>query len=201
MPPELPIYIIDDEPEMCRSLALLLAAEGLDAQCFDSADIFLKRQELLPVGIIVCDVVMPGTSGVELIRNMESLARVDPVIVIAGHADVALAVETMKAGALDFVEKPFDAATILAAIAAAREVLKSRNLPTPNGVHLSHRERQVLDLVVAGLTSKEAARELGISPRTVETYRVNLLKKAGSACTAELIRFGLTTSEFADLPT
>lgn len=201
MPPEKLIYIIDDEPEMCRSLALLLAVEGLDAQCFDSADQFLECQERLPLGIIVCDVMMPGTSGVELIRAVKGLSRADPIIVIAGHADVALAVEAMKAGAFDFVEKPFQAAKILTIIAAAEEEISALDRATTNGVHLSRREQQVLDLVIAGLTSKEAARKLGISPRTVETYRVNLMKKTGASCTAELIRFGLTALSPVNLPT
>lgn len=193
MPPE-PVYIIDDEPEMCRSLSLLLSTGGVPAQSFGSADLFLDMVQHLLAGVIICDVAMPGTTGVELVRELPRRNRRDPVIVIAGHADVALAVEAMKAGAFDFVEKPFPSTTILGAVSAARQVAAEQTQGPDLLTRLSRRERQVLDLIVAGLTSKEAARRLDISPRTVETYRAKLMEKTGAACTAQLIRLGLEAS-------
>lgn len=191
MAAERPVYIIDDEPEMCRSLALLLATGGVPAQTFGCADLFLDMIDHLPTGVVICDVRMPGTSGIELLRKLAERGRSDPVIVIAGHADVALAVEAMRAGALDFLEKPFDTATIMAAVASGWRHVDDSARPASRLDTLSRRERQVLDLIVAGQTSKEAARHLSISPRTVETYRTKLLEKTGATSTAQLIRLGI----------
>ncbi len=129
MPHDASVYIIDDEPEMCRSLALLLSTGGVPARTFGSADLFLDMIDALPVGIIICDVLMPGTSGIELVRRLPQMGRSDPVVVIAGHADVPLAVEAMKAGALDFIEKPFEACTIMNAIENARRLADERAAP------------------------------------------------------------------------
>lgn len=188
---ELPIYIIDDEPEMCRSLSLLLATSGVPARSFGSADLFLDALDSLPIGVIICDVIMPGSSGLALVRALPPLDRPDPVIVIAGHADIPLAVDALKAGAFDFIEKPFEASVIGKAVAGAKSLLRDRLAARQRLDALSPRERQVLHLISQGATSKEAARALGISPRTVETYRVHLLEKTGAGSTAELIRLGV----------
>ena len=201
MAEERPVYIIDDEPEMCRSLALLLATGGVPAQTFGCADLFLDMIDHLPPGVVICDVRMPGTSGIELLRALAARGRVDPVVVIAGHADVALAVEAMRAGALDFLEKPFDTATIMGAVAAGRRQVDEAARPASRLDTLSRRERQVFDLIVAGQTSKEAARHLSISPRTVETYRTKLLQKTGAAGTAQLIRLGIEAGMHGGLHT
>jgi two-component system response regulator FixJ len=199
---ERPIYIIDDEPEMCRSLSLLLSTDGVPARSFGCGELFLDTLDHLPPGILVCDVMMPGVSGIELTRTLAKRGRTDPVIMIAGHADIPLAVEAMRAGAIDFIEKPFEGSKILSAIATAR-CWSTVHQTDFLAEKLSHRERQVLEFVVSGSTSKEIARELGISPRTVETYRNKLLEKTGASGTAQLIRFGLQASagrpSFADL--
>ena len=199
---ERPIYIIDDEPELCRSLSLLLSTDGVPARSFGCGELFLDTLDHLPPGILVCDVMMPGVSGIELTRTLAKRGRTDPVIMIAGHADIPLAVEAMRAGAIDFIEKPFEASKILSAIATAR-CWSTVHQTDFLAEKLSHRERQVLEFVVSGSTSKEIARELGISPRTVETYRNKLLEKTGASGTAQLIRFGLQASagrpSFADL--
>jgi len=199
---ERPIYILDDEPEMCRSLSLLLSTDGVPARSFGCGELFLDTLDHLPPGILVCDVMMPGVSGIELTRTLAKRGRTDPVIMIAGHADIPLAVEAMRAGAIDFIEKPFEASKILSAIATAR-CWSTVHQTDFLAEKLSHRERQVLEFVVSGSTSKEIARELGISPRTVETYRNKLLEKTGASGTAQLIRFGLQASagrpSFADL--
>jgi two-component system response regulator FixJ len=190
MPPDTPIYIIDDEPEMCRSLSLLLATGGIPARTFGSGDMFLDLLDHLPSGVVICDVTMPGTSGIELTREMVRRGRSDPIIIIAGHADVPLAVDAMKAGALDFLEKPFSADTVMQAVSAAKLFAQGHGLSAA-ATSLSKRERQVFELIMAGTTSKEAARVLGISPRTVETYRGQLMSKTKSSSTAQLIRIGL----------
>jgi len=188
--PDREIYIIDDEPEMCRSLSLLLATGGVPARSFGCGEIFLDMLDHLPPGILVCDVMMPGLSGIELTRALAERGRSDPVIIIAGHADIPLAVEAMRAGAMDFIEKPFAASTILSAIDAARSWSREHENHNLDAV-LSRRERQVLELIMTGATSKETGRQLGISPRTVETYRNKLLEKTGARGTAQLIRLGL----------
>lgn len=190
MPHDIPVYIIDDEPEMCRSLSLLLATGGVPARSFGCGDLFLDMLDHLVPGIVICDVIMPGTSGIELTRELVARGRADPVIIIAGHADIPLAVEAIRAGAIDFIEKPFEAKTILDSIAAAQ--LWAFNQQKPSQMpKLSQRERQVLELVMSGATNKETARLLGISPRTVETYRAKLFEKTGATSTAQLIRLGL----------
>jgi two-component system response regulator FixJ len=186
-----PVYIIDDEPEMCRSLSLLLATGDIPARSFGSADLFLDMLDYLAPGVIVCDVLMPGTSGIELIGILRRRDRFDPVIVIAGHADIPLAVEAMRAGAVDFLEKPFEPDVIMDAVTSARRQSDTTDRKSDLPHRLSRRERQVLELVIAGATSKEAARQLGISPRTVETYRTKLIEKTGARSTAQLVRLGL----------
>lgn len=120
MLPERPVYIIDDEPELCRSLSMLLSTDGIPARSFGCGELFLDTLDHLPPGILVCDVMMPGVSGIELTRILAKRGRTDPVIMIAGHADIPLVVEAMRAGAIDFIEKPFEASKILSAIATAR---------------------------------------------------------------------------------
>lgn len=187
---EPPIHIIDDEPDMCRSLGVLLLTRGYPSTSHPSADSFLMGMGDAPVGIIICDVRMPGLSGIEFVRRMRGAGRRDAIIIITGHADVPLAVEAMKAGAIEFIEKPFDAVTMISAIAAARDGLIGE-LQAGSGLeHLTRRERQVLELVSSGMTSKQAARTLSISHRTVETYRNKLLEKTGASNTAELVRIG-----------
>ncbi|WP_145118941.1 response regulator transcription factor [Sphingomonas panaciterrae] len=188
---ELPVYIIDDEPEVCRSLALLMAAGGIPARSFGNADLFLDLVHHLAPGIVICDVVMPGTSGIELLQSMRSNGRQDPVILIAGHADIPIVVAAMQAGATNFLEKPFDPDVIIDAVALARQSLNRASVNDSLADRLSPRERQVLELVIGGATSKEAARHLGISPRTVETYRTKLLEKTGARSTAHLVKIGL----------
>lgn len=187
---EPPVYIVDDEPEMCRSLSLLLATDGIPARCFASADLFADSLDFLEPGVIVSDVIMPGLSGIDLLRLLPQRGRSDPVVIIAGHADIPLAVEALKCGACDFIEKPFEADVILDAVTCARERLALSSSAGTLDL-LSRRERQVLEAIVAGLTSKEAARKLGISPRTVETYRASLMTKTGANSVPHLVRLSI----------
>lgn len=192
------VYLIDDDAPLRDSLGLLLTGAGLDVRPFGSAPAFLDSLGEVREGCVVTDVRMPGMSGMDLIGQMAARGVKLPVIVVTGHADVPLAVRAMKAGAVDLLEKPFKADDLLGAIrrALARapaqapaegeiEEVRSR-LAT-----LSARETDVLDRLVRGQPNKVIAYEMGISPRTVEVHRANVMKKTQAANLSELIRMFL----------
>jgi two-component system response regulator FixJ len=167
------------------------------ARTYPSAVAFLEAADLAP-GCIVTDVRMPEMSGIELVRRLKAAGRRDPVIVITGHADVPLAIEAMKAGVADFIEKPFDDEVLLGAI---RTALRDGDAPDQVDAEaaeaakrlatLSVREREVLDGLVAGRANKVIAFDLEISPRTVEVYRANVMMKTGAGSLSELVRMAL----------
>lgn len=189
------IHVIDDDEAMRQSLAFLLESAGLAVQAYDSAVSFLETLDQLAPGCIVTDIRMPGTSGLELVRRLRERGVALPVIVITGHGDVPLAVEAMKAGVADFLEKPFEDEALLDAInevlhqkgASREETAETRRLKEIFDA-LSPREQQVLEGVVDGKMNKTIAFELGISPRTVEVYRANMMSKTGARGLSELIR-------------
>jgi two-component system, LuxR family, response regulator FixJ len=192
------IHIIDDDAAMRDSLAFLLDVNGFDSRVYESADAFLKGAGAAAARCVVSDIRMPGMTGVELVRKLKGDGSSCPVILITGHGDVALAVEAMKAGAVDFIEKPFDDASLLEAIRAAleaRTVGESDSTAKKEAearlAELSPRERDVLRGLVAGKINKVIAHELSISPRTVEVYRANLMAKAGARSMSELMRIAL----------
>jgi two-component system response regulator FixJ len=198
MPDRSVVYVIDDDEAARDSLAFLLRSAKLDVRTFESAVAFLEVSPAPGAGCVVTDIRMPQMTGLELLARLKSLDVALPVIVITGHGDVPLAVEAMKAGAVDFLEKPFDDDLLLAAVRSAldrahedrtreaeREALLER-LAT-----LSPRERQVLDGLVAGHPNKTIAFDLGISPRTVEIYRANVMAKLQAASLSELVRMTL----------
>ena len=189
------VYVIDDDESARHSLEFLLDVAELRVRSFASADAFLKSAPPLSGACVVTDVRMPGTNGVELAEKLKERDDTVPVIVITGHADVPLAIQAMKAGAADFIEKPFDDEAILAAIRKAlnestddeqkqnerREVLDRLAL-------LSARERQVVDGLVDGKANKVIAFDLDISPRTVEVYRANAMMKMQAKTLSDLVR-------------
>lgn len=192
------VHVIDDDEAMRESLAFLLDTAGFTSATYESAVEFLEQIEGLPDGCIVTDVRMPELSGLDLVRRLNALGHKHPVIVITGHGDVPLAVEAMKAGVVDFLEKPFNDETLLSAIRTAlsgqqrsqqQDNDKLRFEATLAG--LSPRERDVLHGVVAGKPNKIIAYELGISPRTVEVYRANVMTKTGAGSLSELVRMAL----------
>ena len=198
MPNSSEVYVIDDDEALRRSVTFLLRTAGLPSRAFDSAEAFLKDVKDLAPGCVITDVRMPGMDGIELVRRMGEMNLQHPTIVMTGHADVPLAVEAMKAGAFDFIEKPFSDDVLLGSVQAALDaenrasqddVAKRRYLETFNG--LSPREREVLQHVVAGKTSKVIAYDLGISPRTVEVYRASMMMKTGARSLSELVRMAL----------
>jgi two-component system response regulator FixJ len=192
------IHVIDDDAAMRDSLAFLLDVNGFAPQVYESADAFLKGTGVGVARCVVSDIRMPGMNGVELVRTLKGRGSTCPVILITGHGDVSLAVEAMKAGAVDFIEKPFDDETLLGAIRAALGAgapgpgsSSARKEAEARLADLSPRERDVLQGLVAGKINKVIAHDLSISPRTVEVYRANLMAKTGARSMSELMRLAL----------
>jgi two-component system, LuxR family, response regulator FixJ len=192
------IHVVDDDPAMRDSLAFLLDVNGFASKTYESADMFLSGAAIDAPSCVVSDIRMPGMSGIELVRALKGRGAACPVILITGHGDVALAVEAMKAGAVDFIEKPFDDAALLGAIRVALEAHSSasgdntaKKEAEARLAELSPRERDVLQGLVAGKINKVIAHELNISPRTVEVYRANLMAKTGARSMSELMRIAL----------
>jgi two-component system, LuxR family, response regulator FixJ len=198
MPDESTVHVIDDDQAVRESVAFLLTAAGFEVRAHDSAEAFLDGLEQIKSGCIVTDVRMPQMSGLELLQRVRQTRPDLPVIVITGPGDVALAVEAMKAGAADFLEKPFDDEALVSAVEAALRRQASgdgrdaeRRELAQRIEALSGRERQVLEGLVAGRPNKIIAFDLGISPRTVEIYRANLMTKMHAASLSELVRMAL----------
>jgi len=189
------IHVIDDDAAMRDSLAFLLDVNGFAPKVHESATAFLGGVDLASLACVISDIRMPGMNGIELVRKLKVAGSSCPVILITGHGDVALAVEAMKAGAADFIEKPFDDAALLGAIRAALQPARGDNAAKRAAearlAELSPRERDVLQGLVAGKINKVIAHELSISPRTVEVYRANLMAKTGARSMSELMRIAL----------
>lgn len=189
------VHVIDDDEAVRESLGFLLGTAGFSVQSWASAEAFLEGGQLDDDACVVTDVRMPGMSGVELVTRLRTSRSRAGVVVITGHADVPLAVQALKAGADDFLEKPFDDETIEQAIRSALQ----RNAEVRGEAgeigrrldSLSARERQVLDGLVQGQANKVIAHELGISPRTVEVYRANLMSKMQASSLSELVRLAI----------
>ncbi len=198
MPVESFVYVVDDDEAVRDSLAALLDANSYTSRTFPSAVDFLALAPMLRPGCLITDIRMPGMDGIELQRRLAERALPFPLIVITGHAEVPLAVRAMKAGAIDFIEKPFAADAILDSVKKAIE-----RLSEPDGLDslnaaaaeraatLSHREREVLQGLLAGLPNKSIAHDLGISPRTVEIHRARVMGKMGARSLSELVRLGI----------
>jgi len=194
---EMLVHLIDDDDSARDSLAFMLESADFTVQPYDSAQSFLDRLPTGPRGCIITDVRMPEMTGIELVHRLNALKVTLPVIVITGHGDIPLAIEAMRAGVVDFIEKPFPEERILEALGLARDKLRADVGEAPNveiieklGT-LSEREREVLDGVVAGRPNKIIARDLGISPRTVEIYRAKVMAKMQADNLAALVRMSL----------
>lgn len=198
MPPNSLVHVIDDDDAVRDSLEFLLRTAKIDVRTYDSATAFLNTVSDGAFGCIVTDVRMPGMSGVDLLRQLKARGSTMPVIVITGHGDIQLAVEAMKIGAADFLEKPFDDETLLASVKSALGRLEkdaqreSERTELNNRLAtLSTREREVLEGLVAGKPNKIIAFDLGISPRTVEIYRAHVMTKMNAGSLSELVRMAL----------
>jgi two-component system response regulator FixJ len=190
------VFIVDDDEPVRESLAYLCVTSGLEAVTYGSPLALLEAAPGLRHGCIVTDVRMPEMDGLTLIAKLHERGVQLPIVVITGHGDVAMAVAAMKAGAVDFLEKPFDDEIFLGTVRDALARSKSGALPRAAGAEglegklalLSERERQVLDRLIEGEANKVIAQNLGISPRTVEIYRAKLMTKMEAASFADLIR-------------
>jgi two-component system response regulator FixJ len=192
------VHLIDDDEGVRRALAFLLGTAGLAVRVYESAGLFLEKHDGSQTGCIVSDVRMPGMDGIQLLRRLREMGAKSPVIILTGHADVALAVEAMKAGAVDFLEKPFPDEVLLAAIQSA---LSHRQNTRSTGdvdqirvrlASLTPREREVLDGLLAGHPNKTIAFDLGLSSRTVEVHRANVMTKMAASSLSELVRMALS---------
>ena len=193
------VHVIDDDDAARHSLSFLLECADFKVQSYETAVVFLKAVPSMEHGCIVTDVRMPEMSGVELIGRLKALAVPDPVIVITGHADVPLAIQAMKAGVVDFIEKPFSDDVILTAVRAALARDADRNQTRADRDRiaalletLSRREAEVLEGLVDGRANKVIAFDLDISARTVEVYRANVMTKMKAASLSELVRMVMT---------
>ena len=198
MPTDLIVHIVDDDPAIRDSLSFLLETTDIAACTYDSAAALLARADRLEPGCILTDVRMPEMNGLEMVRRLTDLGVRHPVIVMTGHADVPLAIEAMRAGVKDFIEKPFDDEALLSsirsALAAGAEAVEQEGQAAELRARLeslSPRERQVLDGLVAGRANKVIAYDLGLSPRTVEVYRANVMTKMQARSLSELVRMSM----------
>ncbi|HET7909989.1 MAG TPA: response regulator FixJ [Nitrospira sp.] len=192
------IHVVDDDDAARHSLEFLLKSAKFDVKSFESASDFLRSLPGLHCGCLITDVRMPGMNGLELLKELKKNGFLFPVIVITGHGDVPLAVEAMKSGAIDFIEKPFDDVVLLNAVRFAlgrqaqdEKCESERHEILGRLAELSNRERQVLERLVAGLPNKSIAFDLSISPRTVEVYRANLMTKMAARSLSDLVRMAI----------
>lgn len=193
------VHVIDDDDAILRALTMLLRSAGMPVETHPSGFAFLDALPRLrggAVGCLLTDMRMPGLDGLELLRRLREEGFRRPVVVMTAHGDVPTAVQVMKAGAVDFVEKPFDDEVLLTTVKAALEA--SRAIGAAGGddtaarvAALSPREREVLDLLAAGKRNKGIARDLGISPRTVEAHRARLMERLGVGSVAEAVRLAV----------
>jgi two-component system response regulator FixJ len=198
MPHKGNVYVIDDDPAMRDSLDFLLGSAGFTVTLFDSALKFLETMPNLAFGCVVSDVRMPGMDGIDLLRQLKKEPKTLPIVIMTGHGDIPLAVEAIKLGAIDFLEKPFEderlVIMISTALSQAADQSKTESISADIAsriASLSPRERQVMDGLVAGLSNKLIARDYNISPRTIEVYRANVMTKMQAGSISELVRLAM----------
>ena len=199
------VYVIDDDEAMRDSLDFLLGAADFHVTLFESAQHFLDALPDVSLGCIVSDIRMPGIDGIEMLKRLKSSRITFPVVIMTGHGDVPLAVEAMKLGAADFLEKPFEDDRLIGmidiALKQAESGAQSEAVTAEIAARiasLSPRERQVMDGLIAGLSNKLIAREYDISPRTIEVYRANVMTKMQVASLSELVRLAMRAGAIKD---
>jgi len=192
------VHIVDDDEAVRKSLAFLLGTAQVSVRGYETAVAFLANIERVERGCIVTDLRMPEIDGLELLRRVKSLGIDLPVVIITGHSDIALARKALEAGAVDFLEKPFDDEAVLAAVRSAfrqheQDVTREAKRSEIQGrlAHLSNTERQVLEGLIAGYPNKTIAHDLRVSPRTIEICRANVMTKMQASNLSELVRLAL----------
>lgn len=198
------VHLVDDDEAIRRSAGFMLKTSGFRVQTYESGDQLLKTVASLDPGCVLLDIRMPGMDGLEVQQALKERGIRLPVVIMTGHGDVTLAVRAMKAGAIDFIEKPFEKAVLLGAIEQAFHRLnrssEARERASEAAVQLNAltpREREVLDGLAQGLPNKTIAYDLGISPRTVEIHRANLMMKLGVKSLSEALRIAFAAQEKA----
>jgi len=193
------VFVVDDDDTIRASLRFLIESVGLRAQTFSSAQAFLENYDPAEPGCVVLDVRMPGMSGLELQDELNAQGIEIPVIIVTAYGDIQMAVRAIKAGAVDFVEKPAGEQALLDQIQKAiakdseiRETRADQQVVTDRFERLTPREREVMELVVDGLSSKEIAAQLGVSFKTVEAHRAKIMKKMEARSVPHLIRLSLS---------
>jgi two-component system, LuxR family, response regulator FixJ len=199
------VYVIDDDEAMRDSLNFLLDSSGFTVRLFETAQGFLDALPELDFGCVVSDVRMPGIDGIELLKRLKAQSSPLPILIMTGHGDVPLAVEAMKLGAVDFLEKPFEDDRLIAMIGTALRQAEpaAKNEAMTQDIaariaSLSPRERQVMEGLIAGLSNKLIAREYDISPRTIEVYRANVMTKMQANSLSELVRLAMRAGMLKD---
>jgi FixJ family two-component response regulator len=198
------IFVVDDDPAIRETLSLVLSTGGYQVVCFaDGAALLAVARSRTP-SCILLDVHIPGKSGLDILKELQGEDYPAPIFMISGQGDIAMAVNAIKSGALDFIEKPFRGSEIVARLDKAIEAYARRqaensasnvaSLHFPGREPLTRREREVLEQFASGATNKEAGRQLGVSPRTIEDHRANIMKKLGARNAADLIRIVMTAS-------
>jgi two-component system response regulator FixJ len=200
-PDDFTVHIVDDEEALRKSLGFMLTVNGFAVRLHTSATTFSEIASSLRNSILITDMRMPDMSGLDLVRKISSISPPIPSIIVTGHGDIPMAVEAMKAGAEDFIEKPFEESVIIEAVRRAAEKLADSSAGTLSVDDirsrigsLSERERQILSAVVAGQPNKAIAFNLDISPRTVEVHRANVMTKMRARSLPELVRMSLTVN-------
>src|SRR5437764_2059219 len=199
------IFVVDDDPAIRETLSVVLSAGGYRVICFADGAALLKVARSRTPSCILLDVNIPGKSGLDILKELHGEDYPAPIFIISGQGDIAMAVSAIKSGALDFIEKPFRSSEIVARLDEAIEAYARRQaennstsriatLHFPGREPLTRREREVLEQFTAGASNKEAGRQLGISPRTIEDHRANIMKKLGARSAADLVRIVMTTS-------
>ena len=192
------VLIVDDDEAVARTLSMILEAAGYAVEFFRDGDAFLaSARQKSPVALLL-DVYMPGKTGLDLLRELPAHGYPAPALMISGRGEIGLAIEAIKVGAFDFIEKPFRGSLLIEKLRIAIETFVPQQAKTGAGATgesglantdiLTRREQEVLAEIVAGNTSKQAARKLGLSPRTLEEHRANIMRKLGAKNTADLIR-------------
>jgi FixJ family two-component response regulator len=198
------IFVVDDDPAVRETLSMVLSAGGYQVICFADGAALLKVARTRTPACILLDVHIPGESGLDILKELHGEDYPAPIFMISGQGDIATAVGAIKSGALDFIEKPFRGSEIVARLdeaigAYARRraedsAIKVPSFHFPGREPLTRREREVLEQFASGSSNKEAGRHLGISPRTIEDHRANVMKKLGARNAADLIRMVMTTA-------
>ncbi len=190
------IHIVDDDPSVRDALSVVFTLEGYSVCVFSNAADFLATARAATPDCVLLDVHMPGKSGLDVLNELQAASFPAPVFIISGQGDIPMAVRAIKDGAFDFIEKPFDADTVVRRVEEA--IAAERRRPVASDAEilfvaesLTPRERDVLREITAGATNKEAGRKLGISPRTIEVHRARIMEKLGARNTADLMRIVL----------